>query len=156
MAVDTSAGTLLHVTTAPPATFTTVGYAALIWTPVGEAVDLGDFGRKFALIKHNPVATRGTQKFKGSFDEGSIALKLALDNYDAGQLIMIAATLTDLKYSFKITLPTGFIYYFQAMVMDFVIGGLTVDSVTAASVSLELTTTKAGVGILTFSPTPPV
>lgn len=152
MAVDTSAGSLLHVSAPAPATFNGVGYAALTWVPVGEAVDLGEFGRKFALIKHNPVATRGTQKFKGSFDEGSIALKLALDNYDAGQIIMLAASNSDAKHSFKITLPSGYIYYFQAMVMDFVIGSLTVDSVTSANVSLELTTNKDGIGIVAVAP----
>ena len=152
MSVNTSAGSLLHVSAAAPATFDGAGYAAVIWSPVGEAVDLGDFGKKFALIKHNPVATRGTQKFKGSFDEGSIPLKLALDNDDAGQKILQAASVLDTKHSFKITLPSGAVYYFQAIVMDFVVGGLTVDAVTSATVTLELTTTKTGIGVVAVMP----
>ena len=148
MAVDTSAGTLLHIAIAKPTTFDATGYAALTWVPVGEIVDPGEFGRKYALIKHNPVATRGTQKFKGSFDEGVMNLKMALDPSDAGQIVMIAAAVADQSYSFKVTLPNGQKYYSQAMVMDFVVGGLTVDSVTSAAASLELTTTKTGVGIV--------
>lgn len=148
MAVDTSAGTLLHISAAAPATFNAAGYAALTWTPVGEVVDPGEFGRKYAVVKHNPVATRGTQKFKGSFDEGTMSLKLGLDNDDAGQILLHAAVLLDDPQSFKVTLPGGDTYYFQAMAMDFVIGGLTVDSVTSAACTLELTTSKTGIGIV--------
>ena len=150
MAVETSAGTLLHISAGKPATFDGAGYAAvgMTWTPVGEVVDMGEFGRKYALIKHNPVATRVTQKFKGSYDEGNMPLKLALDNDDAGQILCKTASKSDASYSIKITLPGGDTYYCQAIVMDFVIGGLTVDSVTSASISLELTSTKTGIGIV--------
>ena len=148
MAVDTSAGTLLHISAARPATFDAAGYVALVWSPVGEITDPGEFGRKYASVTHNPVATRGTQKFKGSFNEGAMSMKMGLDNADAGQVILNAAVLSDDAYSFKVTLPSGHIYYFQAMAMEFVVGGLTVDSVTSATCTLELTTSKTGVGII--------
>lgn len=148
MSVNTSAGTTLHICATPPTTFDAAGYTALVWVPVGEVVDPGEFGRKYATVTHNPVATRGTQKFKGSFNEGTMNLKLALDDADAGQTLLRAAVLADAAYSFKVTLPSGRKFNFQAMAMDFSIGGLTVDSVTSATCALELTTSKTGVGIV--------
>lgn len=148
MGVETSAGTLLHVVAAAPATFDAAGYAALVWVAVGEVVDPGEFGRKYAVIKHNPVATRGTQKKKGSYDEGTMALKLGLDNDDAGQVILQDLKDSDDPGAFKLTLPTGHIYYFQALVMEFIVGGLTVDSITSATVTIELTTAPDGTGII--------
>ena len=148
MTVNTAAGTTLHMSSAIPATFSGPGYVALTWVPVGEIVDSGEFGRKYAVIKHNPVATRGAQKFKGSFDEGTMNLKMALDTDDAGQILMKAAVNLDTPQSFKATLPGGDIYYFQAMCTEFKVGGLTVDSVASAAVTLELTTSKTGIGIV--------
>ena len=71
MTVRTSAGTTLKVSASAPATFDKAGYSALTFTAVGEITDLGEFGREYALVTHNPVGTRGTQKFKGSFNEGT-------------------------------------------------------------------------------------
>jgi hypothetical protein len=146
--VHTSAGTTMSVSAAAPATFDAAGYAALAWTPIGEITDPGEFGRKFAVIKHTPVGTRGNKKFKGSFDEGQMNVKMALDNGDAGQQILKTARDNDNDYSFKVTLPGGDAYHFQAKVTEFQIGGMTVDAVTAATVGLELTTTNTGVGVV--------
>jgi len=150
MAVKTSAGTTLAVSASIPATFDQAGYqaSAMVFTSVGEITDLGEFGRVYALVKHNPVASRGTVKKKGSFDEGSMALKLGLDTDDAGQIIVKAASKSDNDYSFKVTTQNGDVYYFQAQVMDFKVGVGSVDSITSASVNLELTTSSAGVGIV--------
>jgi hypothetical protein len=115
---------------------------------VGEITDLGEFGREFALVTHNPVGTRGTQKFKGSFNEGTMSLSLGLDTDDAGQIIMKAASLSDDNYSFMVTTQSGDRYFFQAKVMSFKVGVGSVDSITTATCTLELTTNAAGVGIV--------
>lgn len=148
MAVKTSATTTLHVSASQPATYDAAGYAALSWTAVGEVTDLGEFGREFNLVTHNPLATRGTQKKKGSFNEGSIAVQLGLDTDDAGQIIMKAAALSDSDYSFKITDQKGDKYNFQAQVMGWKVGVGSIDQIAAATAQLELTTTAAGVGIV--------
>jgi hypothetical protein len=146
--VKTSAGTTLAVSAAAPATFDGTGYAALTFTPVGEITDLGEFGREYAEVKHNPVGSRGTQKKKGSFDEGNMALKLGLDTDDAGQILLKSASLSDANHSFKVTTQNGDVYYFQAQVMNFKVGVGSVDSITSASVNLSLTTSSAGVGVV--------
>lgn len=148
MTVRTSAGTTLKVSASAPATFDAAGYGGLTYTAVGEITDLGEFGREFALVTHNPVATRGTQKFKGSFNEGTMNLSLGLDTDDAGQILMKAASLADTSYSFEVTTQNGDTYYFQAMVMSFKVGVGSVDSITTATCTLEITTSSAGVGIV--------
>lgn len=148
MTVRTTAGTTLKVSAAAPATFDVTGYAALSYTTVGEITNYGEFGRVYQLATHNPVATRGTQKLKGAFNEGNMNLQLGLDTDDAGQIIMKAAALSDNKYSFEITTANGDKYYFQGLVMDFKVGLNDVNSVTSATSSLEITTSNTGVGIV--------
>ena len=148
MTVHTSAGTTLKISANAPATFNVAGYSVLTYTAVGEITDLGEFGREFTLVTHNPVGSRGTQKFKGSFNEGTMNLSLGLDTDDAGQVLMKAASLSDGPYSFEVTTQNGDTYYFQAMVMSFKVGVGSVDSITTATCTLELTTSAGGVGIV--------
>jgi len=148
MTVRTSAGTTLKVSATAPATFNSAGYSALTFTAVGEITDLGEFGREFALVTHNPVGSRGTQKFKGSFNEGTMNLSLGLNTDDAGQVLMKAASLSDSAYSFEVTTQNGDKYYFQAMVMSWKMGIGSVDSITTATCALELTTSSGDVGVV--------
>lgn len=153
MTVRTSAGTTLRVTSSQPATYDASGYNTLftaspVPAAVGEITDLGEFGREYALVTHNPVGTRGTQKFKGSFNEGTMSLSLGLDTDDAGQIVMKTASTSDNNYSFMVTTQNGDKYYFQAKVMSFKVGVGGVDSITTATCTLELTTNAAGVGIV--------
>lgn len=148
MTVRTTAGSTFKVSAANPATFNAAGYAALAWTAVGEVTDLGEFGREYNKVTHNPVDNRGTVKKKGSFDEGTITLQLGLDTDDAGQIILKAAALSDNDYSFQVTTQNGDKYYCQAQVMSFKPNLGSVDNITAASVTLEITTSATGVGIV--------
>lgn len=148
MTARTSAGSTIAISAAAPATFDAAGYGALTFTQIGEVTDLGEFGRTYALVTHNPLDNRGTVKRKGSFNEGAMDLKLALDNDDAGQVIAQAALNSDDDHSFEVTLQDGTKYYFQAQVMSFPISVGSVDQITGASIKLELTTNDAGVGII--------
>jgi hypothetical protein len=155
MAAFTSAGSTLRVTSTAPATFNSAGYGTIFpGTPaagnpvVGEITDLGEFGREYALVTHNPVGNRSTQKFKGSFNEGTMNVSLALDTDDAGQIIMKAASLSDSDYYFEVRTQNGDKYYFPAKVMSWKVGVGSVDQITTATATLELTTNSAGVGIV--------
>ncbi len=153
MTVRTSAGTTLRVTASAPATFNSAGYTTLFSTSpvpalVGEVTDLGEFGREYALVTHMPVGNRGTQKFKGSFNEGTITWSLGLDTDDAGQIIMKAASISDNDYSFMVTTQNGDKYFFRAQIMSWKVGVGSVDSITTATATLEITTNAAGVGIV--------
>lgn len=151
MSVRTSAGTTLKVSATTPETFDQAGYEStdVVYSTVGEVTNFGEFGRVYNLVTHSPVATRGVQKFKGSFNEGTMELQLGLDTDDAGQVIMKAAALSDNDYTFLVTTQNGDKYYFQAKVMGFRVNVGSVDQITSASVTLELTLSAAGVGIIT-------
>ncbi len=148
MTVRTSAGTTIKVTASQPATYDASGYNALSMTTIGEVTNLGEFGREYALVTHNPVGSRGTVKKKGSFNEGTIAMTVGLDTDDAGQILMKAAAASDNNYSFLITTQNGDKYYFQAQTMSFKVGVGGVDDITSASINLELDTNSAGVGVV--------
>jgi hypothetical protein len=148
MPVRTSAGTTLRVSAATPATFDATGYNALTTILIGEVTDLGEFGREYALVTFNPVGSRGVVKKKGSFNQGTMTIGLGLDTDDAGQILLKAASLADADYSFLVTTQNGDKYYFQAQVMSFKVNIGSVDQITTASVTLELTTNSAGVGVV--------
>lgn len=148
MGIQTAAGSTVHVCAAQPATYDPAGYNALAWSIVGEISDIGEFGREYAKVKFNPVGTRGTKKLKGSFDEGQLDLQLGLDNDDAGQIIMKAASLSDNDYSFKVTAQNGDKYFFQAQVSTWKRHIGSVDDVVMANSSVDITTNNAGIGVV--------
>jgi hypothetical protein len=148
--VETVAGTVISIAAEQPVTFDEAGYedTGMDWTAIGEITDGGEHGREYALVTHMPIASRGAQKFKGSFNEGSKTLQLALDNDDAGQVIVQAAVLSDDDYSFRVVYQGGDVDYFQAKVMSFKRAASSVDSMRSASITLELTVTSDGEGIV--------
>lgn len=148
MAIGTVAGTVISVSAAAPATFDGVGYAALTWTAVGNIEDGGEHGREYAEVTFNPIGTRGTRKFKGSFNEGSKTLSVAYDSDDVGMIVLKTALNSDNDFSFKIAYPGGDVDYFQAKVLTVTKATGGVDSMIMANVTLTITTNAAGVGIV--------
>lgn len=148
MAVGTVAGTKIGISAAQPATFDATGYPALTFTNIGEITDGGSHGRTYAEVTHNPIDTRATQKFKGSFNNGNKTVQLAIDDDDAGQTLAKAALLSDDDHSFEVKYPDGAKDYFQAKVMSFEKAATSVDSMRTATMTLALTSTKTGVGII--------
>jgi hypothetical protein len=139
--VRTSAGSTLGISATLPTAFTddaVNGYPALSFINIGEITDMGEFGKEFALVTHNPLGERGTIKRKGSFNNGSITLQLGLDNSDAGQGALQTALESDDSVALEVELQDGTIYYFTAQVMSFMINVGSVDQITSASVMLEI------------------
>lgn len=149
MTVATTAGTTIAVSASAPATYDSSGYDALSFTTVGEVTNLGSFGREYALVTHNPIGTRATQKYKGSYNEGQIAMEVGLDTDDAGQDLLATASASDSNYSFKVTAQNGDVYYFIAKVMSFKRNFGGVDQITSATITLEITSSSGGVGVVT-------
>lgn len=134
----TSAGTIIAISAALPASLTKTAYAALTYTTIGEVVDGGSVGRTYTIVTHNPLATRGTVKLKGSYDDGTVALKAAYASGDAGQVLVQAALLVDTFYSFKFTLQDGTVIYCEGMVSSAPVTIGTVDSVASVAFSLAV------------------
>lgn len=148
MTVRTSAGATLGVSASAPATYDGTGYAALTYTSIGEVTDYGEFGREYTLVTHNPVSSRITQKFKGTYNEGQMQLQIGLDTDDAGQILCKAAAASDASYYFKLTTQNGDVYYFPAKVMSWKVGVGNADQITKATCNLELTSSSGGVGVV--------
>lgn len=148
MAVGTTAGTTIAISAGVPATFDVAGYVALTYTDIGNVEDAGEHGRVYAEVTFNPIAERGTQKFKGSFNEGNKTLSIGYDSDDAGMILLKQALLSDNDYAFEVEYPNGDIDYFQAKVMSVVKQASTVDTIRMVTVELGITTSSSGVGIV--------
>jgi hypothetical protein len=148
MTIQSAAGASIGISATAPTTFNAAGYGALTVTTIGEVTDLGEFGREYNLITHNPIDTRATKKLKGSYNEGQISLTVALDPDDAGQTLAKTASQSDADYYFVVTLQSGDAFGFPAKVMSFKRSVGSVDNVVSATISLEITSTATGVGVV--------
>lgn len=134
----TSAGTTLGVSATAPATYDQAGFELLTFTEVGEITDLGEYGRQYNLVTHNPLGDRRTVKRKGSYNDGALSMQLARVPDDTGQVILINALDTDDSIACEITLQNGDIQYFTAQVMSYTTGVGSVDQITNAACNLEI------------------
>ncbi len=150
MGLGTVAGTKIGISASTPATFNEAGYEALSFTNIGNIEDGGEHGREYAEVTFNPIDTRGTRKYKGSFNEGNKTLSIGYDSDDAGMALLKAALASDNDYSFEVKYPNGDIDWFQAKVMTLTKATAGVDSMRMASVTLSITTSNGGVGIVEY------
>lgn len=113
----TSAGATLFIgdSSSPPS-----------YTKISGITNMGEFGRQYNQGTFTPVGSRGTEKYKGSFDEGNPTFDLARDLSDQGQTDLQTALDKDEYQPFKIELddaPSGSgtsptTYEFRAKVMS--------------------------------------
>ena len=134
----TSAGTRISVSATLPATYDEAGFGVVVFTEVGEVTDLGEFGREYTLVTHNPLGDRRTVKRKGSYNDGQVSMQVARVPGDAGQTILLAALDDDASYSFEVVLQDGTTQYFTAQVMSYTTNVGSVDQITAASIMIEI------------------
>ena len=128
----------LSISAALPATYDSTGFAALTYTPVGEVVDVPEFGKSAQLVMHNPIGGTSVQKLKGSFNQGSTTIVMARDDDDAGQVICLAGLAAATAYSIKITYADATVDYFTALVMSYNSQGGTRDSIVNRVMQLEI------------------
>lgn len=136
--VRTSAGTKLYVSASAPATYDLATISALPFTEVGELVDLGSFGKKFNLVTFNALGDRKTVKRKGSYNNGTLGLKLGSSVTDPGQIIMEAGADSDASYTFKVVTQSTSPYYFSGQIMGWMLEVGSVDQITGASADIEI------------------
>jgi len=115
------------------------GFTAKTYVEVGEVTSIGDFGAKFNVINHNPLANPVTQKFKGSKDNGKGSFEFANKTTDAGQIAMKAASNTYSAYAIKVEEQDGSVTYFLALITGFSKKIGTIDNIVAISADFEIT-----------------
>lgn len=140
MTVMTTAGSTLALSAGVPGTQDATGYNALTYTAAGEITDLGDLGKTYNTVTHSPVGNRRVQKIKGSYNNGTMTVKLGRDFTDAGQILMQAASNSDASYAFRLTLQNGKKMYFQGLVSTYMTNVGSVDQITALTITIELQT----------------
>jgi hypothetical protein len=74
------------------------------YTTVGEIADLGSFGRVYQEIIAQSIGTRGDRKFKGTYNDGQMTIKVNRDYADEGQADVETALDSDSDYNFRVTL----------------------------------------------------
>jgi len=133
----TSAGSKISIGN-PPASQTLVALQAVSYTDIAEVTDIGEFGKSYNLVTHNPLGDRVTVKRKGSINNGTIALQMAYAPADPGQTLLATAVDSDSSYSYRVTLQDNTQFYFtgQAMSRPIQVGG--VDSITASTCNVEI------------------
>ena len=143
MAWMTAAGATfaLASTSAAPATYDEAGYDALAFTNVGEITNIGEFGGEYALVTHQPLATRGVGKRKGSFNNGTLNPNLAWDPGDPGQELLDTAYQSDDPWPMRVTLQDGSVFYMMGLVMSYrpIVNG--VDEVVGGTPTIEVDST---------------
>ncbi len=139
---QTLAGSTLKISASLPATYDAAGFGALSYTTVAEITDLGSgLGKKYDLVTHSPVGDRKKYKFRGGYDNGTLAVKMASATStatDAGQTLLIAASNSDADYSFKITVQDGSDYFFTAKTMNFTTDFGTLNNILMAAAELQV------------------
>lgn len=136
--VATTAGSSLAISAVLPAAITPSAYAALTYTPIKEATDLGAIGRTYNVVNHSPVDDRGVVKIKGSFDDGTMTIQLGWAPGDPGQALVETALDDDDFYAFCLTHQNGTKKYFQAQVTSAPVNFGGVDTVTGTTVNLAI------------------
>lgn len=121
MAVQTSAGSKLYIGT------TASNAASDSYVEIGSIVNIPEFGRTYDEFTFASLGDRAVQKFKGTYNDGSVTIELGRDPSDAGQAAIQTALDHDFDYNFKVSLndaspvsgshPT--IIYFKAKVMSY-------------------------------------
>lgn len=145
MGIQTAAGVRIHIGTTANAT-TQSEYEADTYTEIGEIEEPGEFGDEFNPVTFASLADRRTRKYKGTKDAGDMAMVVALDAGDAGQIALKSAhedTSSD-DYNIKVTLddaPTGgtpTTFYYSGKVMSRRIAPGGVDNIIRANISIAI------------------
>ena len=105
MATNLSTGAVVAISAGLPTTFDdspTTGYPSLTFTAIGEVIDISEVGITFNVVEHQAVAKRFPTKKKGNYNHDDVTITAALDEADAGQVIVAAALAADASYSFRI------------------------------------------------------
>ncbi len=139
--VRTSAGTKFYVSDPIAAllvTYDAATFATGTYVEVGELSDLGSFGKKYNLVTFNPLGDRKTVKRRGSYNNGTLALKLGSAPTNPGQIKMQAAADSDSSYAFKVVTQSGSVFYFTGQTMGWMLEVGSVDQIMGASADLEI------------------
>src|SRR5690554_6740206 len=91
MALHSSAGTCLSVSAALPTTYDAAGFDALTFTTVDELETIGGMEIRRNTGTFTGLCSNNSSTIKGARQAMTISVVTALDEDDAGQVLMIAS-----------------------------------------------------------------
>jgi len=137
--VSINTGTTIGMSATLPATFDSVGYAAVgSITNIGEVIDSGEAAKAYNTIAHQAVGRAYPQKLKDTYDVANITLTLGRYDADTGQALLQTALAAAASYTFKILLPSGGITWFTGKVIKAGLGGVATGKVGTTVVEIAV------------------
>tara|TARA_R110000772_G_scaffold268452_1_gene395606 strand:+ start:37582 stop:38028 length:447 start_codon:yes stop_codon:yes gene_type:complete len=119
-AAQTFVDTVILISATLPATYDESGYDALAdFTAIGQVTDWTPGGKTFNITTSNPIAQRGTDKYKGTYNNDADSLTMNRDDDDAGQVKCLAALASDLAVSFQVIYQDATEDFFTGKVVSF-------------------------------------
>lgn len=123
--IVTASGTRVFIGAAASSAVDTVAEfeAVSTFVEIGLVESVGEFGDSSSLVTFEALGDGRVRKAKGARNAGTLAVVVAHDPTDTGQLAIEAAEATSDKYIFKIVIPDGPVgfsdtkLYFRGLVM---------------------------------------
>jgi hypothetical protein len=125
-----------------PSTYDGTGYAALTFAKIGEVTGLTTLGGSGQVTEFIPLETGEVEKMVGSINYGDTTVTFGKDFTDAGQIFLAAAfdgASARQTCSFKLTFPSGKIFYFTAKVSSDTVDGFDPNTVMTGQAVLNIT-----------------
>lgn len=138
MATSVNNGTTVGISATLPATYDAAGYAVPVITDLGEAVDIGEIAKAFAMVNHQALANDYPTKHKDTYDISDVSITFGRDTSDAGQVILQTALASDASFTFKVLLPSTDTAFFTAKVTKAGLGAISSGSVSSTVVTLAI------------------
>lgn len=117
MSKHSSAGTCLSISKTLPATYNADGFNALNFTTVGELESVGELVMRRKKGEFSNLCTGNTSVVKGNREAITLSVVCALDENDAGQILMMKSEESHDLYAFRIARSNGAKDYFVGTVL---------------------------------------
>jgi len=101
-------------------------------------LDVGELGKAFNMISHQPLDRDYATKIKGTYDIADVNLTVGRITSDGGQVLIAAALAAAASYSFKLTLPSGDTGEFTGKVTKAAIGSVSPDGVETTTINIAV------------------
>jgi len=138
--VKVNTGTTVGMSATLPTTYdghATTGYTPVVFTDIGEVIDIGEIAKAFNVIEHQTVTRDYPQKLKDTYNIANVTLTLGKVDSNTGQVLLQTALAADASYSFKFTLPAG-VAYVTAKVIKAGLGAIASGAVSTTTVELTI------------------
>jgi hypothetical protein len=134
---QTLVDSVISISAGVPATQDAAGFAALTFTAIGQITSWTPGGRLHTMTSSNPIAQRGTDFYKATYNNGTDSITVNRDDDDAGQVIALSAEASDAPFSYKVAYQDNSFDYFQGKTASFITGAGDANALVTATLSVQ-------------------